>query len=122
MGKRTLVGIAAGLLAAALVVGVASAAYKVGRSGERETVTVRDGEAVRVIDGHWDRGPGFGFLVFPLLVTGIVLLAVSRRGHGGPGWGCGPGPDAAFADWHRRAHEQQGAASPPAGPPSPPGR
>ncbi len=32
-----------------------------------------DGEAVRVIDDDWDHGPGFGFLVFPLLVTGIVL-------------------------------------------------
>ena len=123
MAKRVLVGIGVGLVAVALLVGAATVGFKAGRERNGEAVVGRDGEAVRAVDHHWDRGPGFGFLVFPLLVTGLGVLAVSRWGHRGPGWPGSPGPEAAFAEWHRRAHEGQGgtATSPPAGPHPPSG-
>jgi hypothetical protein len=123
MRKRVLVGIGAGLVAAALVVGVVTAAYKAGRARDGEAVVVRDGETVRVVDHHWGRGPGVGFLVLPLLVAGLVVLVASRWGHHAPGWGWAPGPEAALAEWHRRAHEQQGSAAPsPPTDPDPPSR
>ena len=86
-------------------------------------------EVVRVVDRGF-RGGGygygffpFGFIFFPLLVIGIILLARAafwggrgggpwRGGPYGGGWG-GPGPWAQggpqqrFEDWHRRQHEQR---------------
>lgn len=115
MGKRVLVGIGAGLVVTALVVGVAAGAYKAGRARDGEAVMMRDGEAVRVVNHGWGRGPGFGFLVFPLLLTGLVVLAASRWSNGGPGWSW-PGPEAAFAEWHGRAHEGHPGSGPPPSP------
>ena len=129
MGRRVLVGIGAGLVTVALLAGVAAVAYRAGHQRDGTRVAVGDGEVVRVVDGHWGRGPGFGFLVFPLLVAGAVVLWVATRPWRGPGgygpgafgpggWGragCGADPDAALADWHRRAHGDDPAGSPPAG-------
>ncbi|MFS8664429.1 MAG: hypothetical protein LOD84_01895, partial [Limnochordales bacterium] len=74
-----------------------------------------DGRTIVIDRDGWDRGPGFfpGFLVFPLVVGGIVLLVASRRRRwygppygwqGGPGSG-GPGGPPWLDEWHRRAHE-----------------
>ena len=124
MNRKWLVGIGAGVLVAAALILVGAGAY---RAGERNATdvevvgeVVRDGEStVRaiVVDGDgWHRGPGFfpGFLVFPLIVLGIVLLVASRRRT----W-CGPrhyAAEAELADWHRRAHGEV----PPTPPSTPP--
>jgi hypothetical protein len=82
-------------------------------------------EVVRVYDRGYRGGYGFfpfGFILFPLVVIGIILLARAAfwggrgggpwrggpyGGWGGPGpWGQG-GPRQRFEDWHRHQHEQQ---------------
>ena len=111
MTRRMALGIAAGLMAAAVLVGVGMASYRAGM-GHRVAQTVGDGEVVRVIGSHhW--GPPFGLFFFVLL-AGVVLFALSARSRGPyAGWGpsggpCGTaprGPEAqALEDWHRRAH------------------
>jgi hypothetical protein len=135
MNRKVWTGVLAGVLAAGVLLSVAAGAY---RAGQRHEVTVTrvtgdgtlaDGGVVRVIDdGRWGHGPGPGFLLFPLLGIGLVVLLVGRgrRGGYGGGW-CGPGPGAGWGpesrmpnpgmeDWHRRAHEEPSpTASPPTG-------
>jgi hypothetical protein len=64
-------------------------------------------------------GPGhgwfpFGFLLFPLLFFGLFFLfraAFWGRRWGGPGGPHGPwGRGGAFDEWHRRQHDEGGAA------------
>lgn len=121
MSKRMWTGLLVGVVAAIALVAVGVGAYHAGQGHEISTVVApvaggEPGETVRVITdggpwrGHWG-GPPFGFL-FPLLFIGliVVLVAGRRRAYwgGGPGY-CGPGGrDAAFADWHRQAHAEQG--------------
>ncbi len=111
--RRVWAGVAAGVLAALVVVSVAVGAFQAGqRDSEPVAQVVGDGgEVVRVVGGHgWGYGPGPGFFLLPLL--GIALVVLLLRGRGGPGgWyrGCGPGGgyggrDEAMQDWHRRAH------------------
>jgi hypothetical protein len=97
MGRRVWIGVAAGLLAGLLVLGVGVAAFGSVRESEpiTRTVTDTDGEVVRVVEvdgwrGH--RGPGVGVVLIPLVGLGLLALAfgAGRRSgwaHGGPGWG-----------------------------------
>ena len=100
-------------------------------------------QVVRFYGHGWGYGYGrgfgfpFGLILFPLFIIGIVLLVrgVFWRGRwggpprwwgpgygpgsgpggpGGPG-GYGPGPWAAFDEYHRRLHEQPPAPSGPGG-------
>jgi len=133
MNRKVMTGVLAGVLAAGVLLSVGLGAY---RAGQRDEVVARvagDGEVVRVIDdGRWGHGPGPGFLLFPLLGIGLVVLLVGRgrRGGYGGGW-CGPGPGAGWGpqsrmresemresemqSWHRRAHEEDPS---PTGPPT----
>lgn len=123
MNRRVRTGVAAGVLAAAVLLGVAGGAYRAGQGDEVVTRTAGDGEVVRVVGGHgWGYGPGPGFFLLPLAVVAVVLLVRGR--HGGPGGGWRPPygpPEDAFREWHRRAHAEQGPAAPAAsGSPGPP--
>jgi hypothetical protein len=107
MNRKWMVGIAAGLLVAAALVIVGAGAYRAGERNATDLEVVGEGESAGrtiVVDGDgWYRDDGFfpGFLVFPLVVTGIVLLIASRRRR----W-CGPGrySEGELEEWHRRAH------------------
>jgi len=122
MSRRVWTGVAAGVLAASVLLGVAGGAYRAGQRDEVVTRTADDGDVVRVVDGHgW--GPGPGFFLFPLAVVAVILLVRGRHGgHGGWHPPYGP-PEEAFRDWHRRAHSEQGPATAGAasssGPPEP---
>ncbi len=123
MNRRMWTGVAVGVLAATMLVGVAAGAYRAGRHHE-VTRGGGEGEVVRVTGGHgWGYGPGPGFILFPLLAIGVVaLLAAGRRGPYGGWHPPGPGPwarsgaEAAFQEWHRRAHEDPSAPTTGAGP------
>lgn len=120
MTRRVWAGIAAGVLAALVVLGVAGAAFRAGEHHQVVTTTVSGGDAVRVVgDYGWGYGHGGGFFfLFPLLLLvllGLLLFRRARWGYagrydgGGGGWGgCGPGrePGGGFDERHRRAHEE----------------
>jgi hypothetical protein len=117
MNRKWLAGIAAGLLVTAALVAVGVGAYRAGErnaeDGEVVGELVRSGESTArtvIIDDGWHRGPGFfpGFVVFPLIVIGIVLLVASRRN--GRGWSGRGYTEVELAEWHRKAH---GEAPPP---------
>ncbi|HEX2048942.1 MAG TPA: hypothetical protein VHF27_14365 [Acidimicrobiales bacterium] len=102
MNRRVWTGILAGVLSATVLLGVAGAAYRAGQRSEVVTRVVGDGEVVRVVGGHgWGYGPGGGFLLFPLLLTVLVVFLLVRAFRGG-GWGGGHGDW--FEERHRRAH------------------
>jgi hypothetical protein len=123
MNKKVMAGVAAGLLTVAALLTVGIVAYNAGERSDRSVEVVgevvADGEgATRTVlvpaDGHWHggwRGPGFGFLIFPLIVIGLALFFASRRG----GW---RGPhqytDEELRAWHHRQHgdEVSGPAAP----------
>jgi hypothetical protein len=117
MNNKVLAGIAAGLLTLAALVTVGVVAYNAGERSDRTVQVVGEvattGEtATRTVvlpDGYWHggwRGPGFGFLIFPLVVIGLVLLFASRRGGWrGPRW-----YDDDLQAWHRRQHADEAAA------------
>lgn len=103
--RRIWIGVVAGVLAAAVLLTVGVGAYRAGQDDEVVTRVVEDGrtgEVVRVVGDHYGR-PGFGFILFPLIIILVVVLLVRAFGHrhggwhGGwrPGWGPGwqgPGP------------------------------
>jgi hypothetical protein len=115
-----LAGIAAGVLTttAILIVGIVS--YQAGERSERTVNVVgevvangEDGRTVLVPTAGYGwhdgwHGPGPGFLLFPLIVIGLILLFASRRG----GW---RGPhrygDDDLREWHRRQHRDEPIAS-----------
>jgi hypothetical protein len=117
MNNKVLAGIAAGLLTIAALVTVGVVAYNAGERSDRtvevvgEVVSNGEGTTRTVVipDGYWHdgwRGPGFGFLIFPLIIIGLVLLFASRRGGWrGPRW---YGDDDLQA-WHRRQHADEAA-------------
>jgi hypothetical protein len=136
MGK-VWAGVAAGVLAGAILLGVGLAAFDAGRDSETTAQVVTadgqavDGTVVHVVDDGWrgdGPGPGLFLLLAFLAFLTVVLVLVRRnprwgRGPWGPGpWGPGPGPGAgpwdarrAYLDeWHRQAHAGGGA---PTGPP-----
>jgi hypothetical protein len=100
MRNRVLVGVGAGLLTGALVLGVGAAAFNAGRDDEvTRTVTDESGEVVRVVevDGWRDRGgPGLGIVLVPVALLGVGFLAYGAGRRHGSGWGprYGPGPGA----------------------------
>jgi hypothetical protein len=121
--------IVATIVGVLLLVGVGVAAYNAGLDdGVRRGAEA--GQVVEVVGGHgygWHGGwffP-FGFLFFPLIIIGTILLvrfAVGGRRFWGPGygWGAAHGPasdegrarfEDRFDEWHRRQHEQ-GSTSP----------
>jgi hypothetical protein len=125
MSKRLWTGLLVGLLGAMALVAVGVSAFHAGERHSEPVATVvpgatgAGGEIVRVVDyGHWRGGPPFGFL-FPLLIIGIIAVLVAGRrraywgggpGYCGPGWGAGR--DGMLADWHRRAHGDDGGSPP----------
>ena len=129
MERRVWTGVLAGVLAATLVGGVALGAYRAGQEREVVTRVASDGEVVRVIDGHgWRHGPGPGLFLIPLAVVLTVLLVRNRPGGPGgwrPPYGSGPwgsgGPEDAFREWHRRAHDEAGSSEATVGSSSSPG-
>jgi hypothetical protein len=125
------------LLVILVGIGIGVGAYNAGlddgvRQGLQEAG--RGTDVVRVIGpgyryGHRGFFP-FGFILFPLLVIGIIVLVKGafwrRRWYGpwgpGPGWGPGHhGPDAPghagpgrsmFEEWHRQQHEEPPGGQP----------
>ncbi|MGI9052967.1 MAG: hypothetical protein ACR2HQ_10005 [Ilumatobacteraceae bacterium] len=120
MNRTWMVRIGVSLLVAASLVAVAGVAYRVGDRDDvgrvaREVVVGEDGARTVIVSDGWRdgwHGPGFGFLFFPLVVVGVILLVRSRRDR----WGSWPGRDEAMRDWHRRQHTPDVPA-----PPSAPG-
>ena len=125
MNRRLLAGVLAGVAAATVVLAVGIGSYRAGQEDEVVARTVPDGEVVRVVD-HGDRDFFPGFILVPLFVVGLVVLATRGRrgpgwggpyGYGRPGFGRGPSgpagcdPDAALHEWHRRAHEGEAATA-----------
>jgi hypothetical protein len=119
MNRKIMAGIAAGLLTTAVLLVVGVGAYRAGERSDRtvevvgEVVSNGEGTTRTVLvpaDGYgWNggwHGPGPGFVLFPLIVIGLVLLFASRRrGWRGP-YGCrGDEHDDDLRDWHRRQHE-----------------
>jgi hypothetical protein len=125
MNRKILAGIAAGLLTTAVLVSVGVGAYRAGERSDRtvevvgEVVTNGEGTTRTVVVpaggyGWNDGGRGPGFLIFPLIVIGLVLLFASRRG----GW---HGPyryhrgdhgyhdDHELHEWHRHQHGDEPA-------------
>lgn len=111
MNRKWMAGIAAGLLGSAALIGVGVGAYQAGERNATDVEIVGEvigegdsaGRTIVVDDDGWHRDRGFfpGFLVFPLVVGGLVLLFASRRRH----WH-GPGrySETELEEWHRRAH------------------
>jgi hypothetical protein len=136
-------GIVAAIVGILLLVAVAVGAYHAGMTAE----AVHGGHVVQVVGpavGVWH--PWFfpfGFLFFPLIIIGVILLvrfAVGgpRWGHGwgygpGGGWGHGPGNHGPWSDegrarfedrfeqWHRHQHERTPGGETPPEVPTPPG-
>lgn len=129
--NRVWTGVAAGVLAATVLVGVGIGAYRAGQDDDgrvtrvvTEQVEGEDGEIVRVVERDGRHGPGFGFFLIPLVVIGGILLITRAGRHrhhwghgygygpgrwGGPGSGPGCGPDDPARAWHRRMHEADAA-------------
>jgi hypothetical protein len=131
--RRVWFGAIVGVVAALVLLAVASFAYSVGEDDDRDDRVVEavddgasgvgepsDGRVVRVVEeDHHDFRPGFIF--FPLLLILLVVFAIRGSRGWGHGWGyrggwhrmhgAGPpwmAPDDPRAgwleDWHRRAH------------------
>lgn len=124
MNRRIWTGVVAGVLGAVVLLTVGVGAYRAGQRDDAVTWVVTEdesGEVVRVVNDHGFR-PGPGFILIPLLVILLIAWLVWSRGRGhgwhghgyGPGWGhghgYGPGYRSSWLDeWHRQAHEAEGA-------------
>ena len=127
MNRRMLTGIGVSLLVAASLVAVGAVAYRAGERDDdvrvaRELVVGDEGTRTVIVSDGWRDGwhGGPGFLFFPLLVIGLIILFSARRGRWGGPWQV---RDDAWREWHRREHAA-GAATSPSAPPTgdvPPG-
>lgn len=123
MTRNWMIGLGVSVLVAASLLAVGIGAFNAGQRDAETVQVVTAGETVGDMAGRtmvvpveswrggWHGGPGFGFVLFPLIVIGLVLLFASRRRGG---W-CGPGPRSADDDlreWHRRAHADDPLATP----------
>jgi len=118
MGDRFGFRLVMGAVVIAALAAVGFYGYNLGLAhglAEGSRAVVVPGGAVPVV-ALWPRPWGFGFGFFPLffIVFWIfVLRALFWRGRWrGRTYGCG-GVPAAFDEWHRRAHAQQGQQGPP---------
>lgn len=134
MNRRVWAGVAAGVLAALVLLTVGFGGYQAGRDDDDSTTEIvresgesGDGQVVHVVHDGRRWGPGPGFFLFPLLIVFVVFALVRGRGHRHYGhWGPGsyrPGywggdPESHLQEWHRRQHE--GGASTEATPPTTP--
>ena len=125
MKRNWMIGAAVSLLVAASLLAVGIGAYRAGQrhGGTVEVLTTGESAGrtlvvpVETWRGGWHGGPGF--LLFPLIVIGLILLFSSRR-RGGWSAGCGAGRGRGWStddehelqDWHRRAHADAPAATP----------
>jgi hypothetical protein len=109
MNRNVLKGIAISLLVAASLVLVGTIAYRAGSDDDvrvaRELVVGDEGTRTVIVSDGWRgglHGPGFGFLFFPLVVIGLILLFSSRRDR----WGRGPwqSRDEEWREWHKKQH------------------
>jgi len=132
MYRRVWAGVAAGVLAALVLLTVGFGAYQAGRDDRSDDVTTEivrensesgDGQVVHVVHDNDGRrwGPGPGFFLFPLLIIFLVFALARGRwhrhyGHWGPGhyrpgyWG--GDPESHLEDWHRRQHEGDSGSDP----------
>ena len=116
MANRTVLRVAIGLLLIGTLAGGGYWAYNAGLAQGLANAHAAAGGAPVVVWPRW--GFGFGFFPFFPIFFFILLWVVLLRGlfWRGRGWGraCGYGYDRGvppqFEEWHRRAHEQSGAA------------
>jgi hypothetical protein len=105
MDRKILMTVAVVLLAALVVAGIGTAAYRAGvAQGLADAGRLPSGSAMPYAYGpFWHHGPfGFGFFLFPLL--GLVLFFALLRGLFWGSW-CGGPHRMSLEEWHRRAHE-----------------
>jgi len=100
----------------------AGVAHGMAEASRQVAVPVEGAARVYVWPGPGPWGHGFGFFpIFPFIALFVLFAFVRvlfwRRRWAGYGPGrCGHAHDAVppmFEEWHRRAHERQGAPSPP---------
>ena len=129
MMSRRFIGGVALLLALAVVATVVFGAFQLGVA---QGTNAGAAETARHYGGWGPYGGGFaaGFIFFKLLFGLLFLFLIFgllRAAFGGPRWGPGPwggrswagehgGPQDAFEQWHRRAHERSDSAPSPNAP------
>src|SRR5262245_49575770 len=111
MNRKWMIRIGVSLLVLAGLAVVAGVAFRAGQHHDeaRELVVGDTGVRTVVVADGWRHGwPGFGFgfLFFPLLIVGLILLFSSRRAAWGGSW---RGRDEELRQWHQRAHAEEQA-------------
>ena len=109
MNRKWMTRIGVSLLVLAGLAVVAGVAFRAGQHHDdvRNAVVGDDGVRTVVVTDGWRHGwPGFGFgfLFFPLLIVGLILLFSSRRAAWGGPW---RGREEELRQWHQRAHAEE---------------